>query len=84
VEKEMAHNRHLLSDPLQASIRKPIAHWEAFRYADKAASVFARTHTAVCHDPHSLVIARANGTPIVHTDSEFHGPKFQRFAGIGL
>ena len=49
-----------------------------------AAAGFARTHSAVCHEPHSLVIALANGTPIAHTDSEFHGPTFQMFAGIGL
>ena len=52
--------------------------------ADEAASVFARAHTIVCHEPHSPIIALANGTPIIHTYSEFHSPKCWMFKDIGL
>ena len=84
VEKEMAHNKRLLCDPLPANIRKNVVNCETFWNADEAASVFARAHTAVCHEPHSLIIALANGTPIIHTYSEFHSPKCWMFQDIGL
>ena len=84
VEKEMAHNKRLLCDPLPANIRKNVVNCETFWNADEAASVFARAHTAVCHEPHSLIIALANGTPIIHTYSEFHSPKCWMFRDIGL
>lgn len=38
----------------------------------------------VCHEPHSPIIALANGTPIIHTYSEFHSPKCWMFRDIGL
>jgi hypothetical protein len=57
---------------------------EEFWNADEAASVFARAHTVVCHEPHSPIIALANGTPIIHTFSEFHSPKCWMFKDIGL
>jgi hypothetical protein len=57
---------------------------EYFWNADEAASIFARAHTIVCHEPHSPIIALANGTPIIHTYSEFHSPKCWMFKDIGL
>lgn len=84
VQKEMEHNRRLLHDPLPARIRKHVVNRETFWNADEAASVFARAHTAICHEPHSLIIALANGTPILHTYSEFHSPKCWMFEDIGL
>jgi polysaccharide pyruvyl transferase WcaK-like protein len=84
VQKEMAHNKRLLFDPLPANIRKNVVNCETFWNADEAASLFARAHTAVCHEPHSLIIALANGTPILHTYSEFHSPKCWMFKDIGL
>lgn len=84
VKKEMEHNRRLLHDPLPPEIQKQVAGLDYFWNSDEAASVFARAHTAVCHEPHSLIIALANGTPIIHTYSEFHSPKCWMFADIGL
>lgn len=84
VQKEMAHNKRLLFDPLPAAIQQHVVNCETFWNADEAASVFARAHTAVCHEPHSLIIALANGTPIIHTYSEFHSPKCWMFKDIGL
>ena len=84
VKKEMEHNKRLLHDPLPANIRKHVVNLDYFWNADEAASVFARAHTAVCHEPHSLIIALANGTPIMHTFSEFHSPKCWMFRDIGL
>ena len=84
VKKEMEHNKRLLCDPLPADIRAHVVNLESFWNADEAASVFARAHTAVCHEPHSLIIALPNGTPIIHTYSEFHSPKCWMFKDIGL
>ncbi|MBM3889716.1 MAG: polysaccharide pyruvyl transferase family protein, partial [Verrucomicrobia bacterium] len=84
VEKEMVHNKRLLYDPLAGDIKAYVVNRETFWNADEAASVFARAHTAVCHEPHSLIIALANGTPIIHTYSEFHSPKCWMFRDIGL
>jgi polysaccharide pyruvyl transferase WcaK-like protein len=84
VKKEMEHNKRLIHDPLPADIREHVVNLEYFWNADEAASVFARAHTAVCHEPHSLIIALANGTPVIHTYSEFHSPKCWMFKDIGL
>lgn len=82
--KEMGHNKRLIHDPLPSDIQKHVVNLEYFWNADEAASIFARAHTIVCHEPHSPIIALANGTPIIHTYSEFHSPKCWMFKDIGL
>ncbi len=82
--KEMEHNRRLIHDPLPPDIRQHVANLSSFWNADEAATIFARAHTVVCHEPHSPIIALANGTPIIHTYSEFHSPKCWMFRDIGL
>jgi polysaccharide pyruvyl transferase WcaK-like protein len=82
--KEMGHNKRLIHDPLPPEIQKHVVNLESFWNADEAASIFARAHTVVCHEPHSPIIALANGTPIIHTYSEFHSPKCWMFKDIGL
>lgn len=82
--KEMGHNKRLIHDPLPPEIQKHVVNLEYFWNADEAASIFARAHTVVCHEPHSPIIALANGTPIIHTYSEFHSPKCWMFKDIGL
>ena len=84
VKKEMEHNKRLINDPLPSEIQKHVVNLEYFWNADEAASIFARAHTIVCHEPHSPIIALANGTPIIHTYSEFHSPKCWMFKDIGL
>jgi hypothetical protein len=84
VMKEMEHNKRFLFDPLPPEIQKHVVNLDHFWNSDEAASVFARAHTAICHEPHSLIIALANGTPIIHTYSEFHSPKCWMFKDIGL
>ncbi len=82
--KEMGHNKRLIHDLLPPEIQKHVVNLEYFWNADEAASIFARAHTIVCHEPHSPIIALANGTPIIHTYSEFHSPKCWMFKDIGL
>lgn len=82
--KEMGHNKRLIFDPLPPEIQKHVVNLEYFWNADESASIFARAHTVVCHEPHSPIIALANGTPIIHAFSEFHGLKCWMFEDIGL
>ncbi len=82
--KEMGHNKRLIHDPLPPEIQKQVVNLDYFWNADEAASIFARAHTVVCHEPHSPIIAMANGTPIIHTYSEFHSPKCWMFRDLGL
>jgi polysaccharide pyruvyl transferase WcaK-like protein len=82
--KEMGHNKRLLYDPMPTALQKHIVNLESFWNANEAASIFARAHTVICHEPHSPIIALANGTPIIHTYSEFHSPKCWMFKDIGL
>lgn len=82
--KEMEYNKKFIWDKLPADIQKSVVNLEYFWNADEAASIFARAHTIVCHEPHSPIIALANGTPIIHTYSEFHSPKCWMFKDIGL
>ncbi len=84
VQKEMEHNKRFIYDKLPADIQKHVVNLETFWNADEAASVFARAHTVVCHEPHSPIIALANGAPMIHTFSEFHSPKCWMFKDIGL
>ena len=84
VKKEMEHNKRFIYDRLPPEIQKHVVNLDEFWNADEAASVFARAHTIVCHEPHSPIIALANGTPIIHTFSEFHSPKCWMFKDIGL
>ncbi|WP_166442588.1 polysaccharide pyruvyl transferase family protein [Phragmitibacter flavus] len=86
VKKESIHNKRLIYDLLPPEIQKNVINLEVdeFWNADEAATVFARAHTVVCHEPHSPIIALANGTPILHTYSEFHSPKCWMFRDIGL
>jgi polysaccharide pyruvyl transferase WcaK-like protein len=84
VKKEMEHNKRLIHDLLPPEIQKHVVNLDYFWNADEAASIFARAHTIVCHEPHSPIIALANGTPIIHTYSEFHSPKCWMFKDIDL
>jgi hypothetical protein len=83
-KKEIGHNRRYLYDPLPEDVKRHVANMDHFWNADEAASVFARAHTVVCHEPHSPIIALANGTPVIHTHSAEHGPKSFMFRDIGL
>lgn len=84
VEKEITHNKRLILDRLPAETAKNVVLRDKFWNADEAASVFAQAHTVVCHEPHSCIIALAAGTPILHTYSRFHSPKWHMFDDIGL
>lgn len=84
VDKEIAHNRRLLLDPLPDDVKAKVVLRDTFWLPDEAAAVFAKARVVVCHEPHSCIIALAMGTPILHPSSLQHGPKREMFADIGL
>ena len=84
VDKEILHARRLLFDKLPLEIQKYIVHRDTFWNVDEAASIYARAHTVVSMEPHSCIIALANGTPALHLFSPKHGVKAWMFRDIGL
>jgi hypothetical protein len=82
--KEIGHNKRLIYDPLPDSLKKHVVNLDQFWNADEAAAIFARAHTVICHEPHSPIIALANGTPILHLYTPIHGSKYAMFNDIGL
>ena len=84
VDKEIPHARRLLFDKLPPEIQKYVVHRDTFWNVDEAASIYARAHTVVSMEPHSCIIALANGTPALHLFSPKHGVKAWMFRDIGL
>ncbi len=84
VYKEMEYNKKFVYDPLPEKLKKHVENFDEFWNVDEACSFYARAHTVICHEPHTPIMALANGTPMMHTFSEFHSPKCWMFKDIGL
>lgn len=84
VFKEMQYNKQFVYDPLPDNLKKHVVNFDEFWNVDEACSFYARAHTVICHEPHTPIMALANGTPMMHTFSEFHSPKCWMFKDIGL
>jgi polysaccharide pyruvyl transferase WcaK-like protein len=84
VDREIEPAKRLLFDPLPAEIRSKVVHRDTFWNVDEAASIYARAHTVVSMEPHSCIIALANGTPTLHLFSGKHGVKAGMFRDVGL
>lgn len=84
VRKEMEYNKKFVYDPLPDDLKKHVVNFDEFWNVDEACSFYARAHTVICHEPHTPIMALANGTPMMHTFSEFHSPKCWMFKDIGL
>jgi polysaccharide pyruvyl transferase WcaK-like protein len=84
VDKEIAPAKRLLLDMLPDEIKAHVVHRDTFWNVDEAASVYANAHTVISMEPHSCIIALANGTPTMHLFSRKHGVKAWMFRDIGL
>lgn len=82
--KEMEYNKKFIYDTLPEDLKKHVVNFDEFWNVDEACSFYARAHTVICHEPHTPIMALANGTPMMHTFSEFHSPKCWMFKDIGL
>lgn len=84
VYKEMEYNKKFIFDTLPDDLKPYVVNFDEFWNVDEACSFYARAHTVICHEPHTPIMALANGTPMMHTFSEFHSPKCWMFKDIGL
>ncbi len=84
VYKEMEYNKKFIYDTLPNDLKPYVVNFDEFWNVDEACSFYARAHTVICHEPHTPIMALANGTPMMHTFSEFHSPKCWMFKDIGL
>lgn len=84
VYKEMEYNKKFVYDPLPDHLKEHVVNFDSFWNVDEACSFYRRAHTVICHEPHTPIMALANGTPMMHTFSEFHSPKCWMFKDIGL
>lgn len=84
VEKEIIHAKRLLYDRLPADIQAKVVHKAEWWNMDEACSIYRQAHTLVSAEPHSLIMALANRTPIIHLFSRRHGLKAWMFRDIGL
>ncbi|MRS60265.1 polysaccharide pyruvyl transferase family protein [Larkinella terrae] len=82
--KETKYGRTLLYDTLPDEVKAKVVFREQFWSADEAMSVFARAHTLVGMEPHSLIMALALGVPVIHARALWHGRKGWMFRDIGL
>lgn len=84
VRKEHAHNLQLVVAPLPDDVRARVVVPETFWTMDLAAAVLARARVVLCHEPHTPLLALANGVPVLHAYTEDHGPKWRMFNDFGL
>lgn len=84
VDKEIPAAHSLIWDQLPSSLRPYVREVQSFWNVDEAASVYAMASAVVSMEPHSCIIALANGVPAIHFYSPKHGVKAQMFADIGL
>jgi polysaccharide pyruvyl transferase WcaK-like protein len=84
VEKEIGPGRTLLWERLPEEIRPFVVHRDCFWNVDEAAAFYAQAHTVVALEPHSCILALAQGTPAIHLFTARHGYKAWMFRDIGL
>ena len=84
VNKEIVHAKTFIYDRLPNNIKENVVHRATFWNVDEAASVYSKAAVVLSMEPHSCIIALANGTPIIHAFSRKHGVKAWMFRDIGL
>jgi polysaccharide pyruvyl transferase WcaK-like protein len=84
VEKEIGPAKKMLLDPLPEELRAKVVHRDHFWNSDEAVSLYAKAFALVAVEPHSCIMALANGTPAIHFFTRKHGYKAWMFRDIGL
>ncbi len=84
VEKEIGPARELLYLPLPDAIRLRVVWKDTFWNANEAVSLYAQAQAVLSLEPHSCIIALAQGTPAIHLFTRRHGNKAWMFRDIGL
>lgn len=73
-----------LYDPLPPDIKKNCVWRDSFWLPDEATSVYKQARAMVCCEPHSLIMAVANGIPSIHVKQATDTRKGQMWPDIGL
>ena len=84
VTYQVEFSKETLVDPLPAEIKKNVVWRDSFWLPDEAASVYARSRMMVGVEPHSPIIAVANGIPSIHIKQPSDTRKGQMWRDIGL
>lgn len=84
VEKEIWAEKKLIYEGLPEEVKVRVVVRDTWWCCDEACSVYARASALVAGEPHSLIMALANGVPGVHWFSAAHGTKAWMFRDIGL
>jgi hypothetical protein len=84
VTYQVEFSKETLYDPLPEDIRKQCVWRDRFWLPDEATSVYKQARAMVCCEPHSLIMAVANGIPSIHVKQSSDTRKGQMWRDIGL
>jgi len=84
VKHEIEPARRLIYDPLPEEVRKHVRIKEDFWLPDEAFSVYARAHTIVSMEMHSVILGLAAGTPVLHPRFAEAGRKAWMLRDLGI
>lgn len=84
VTYQVEFSKENLYDPLPEEIKKNVVWRDSFWMPDEATSVYKNARAMVCCEPHSLIMAVANGIPSIHVKQSTDSRKGQMWRDIGL
>ena len=84
VKHEIEPARRLIYEPLPEEIRRHVRLKEEFWLPDEAFSVYARAHTIVSMEMHSVILGLAAGTPVLHPRFVEAGRKAWMLRDLGI
>lgn len=84
VKHEIEPARRLIYDPLPAGVQQHVRIKEDFWLPDEAFSVYARAHTIVSMEMHSIILGLAAGVPVVHPRFAEAGRKAWMLRNLGI
>lgn len=77
-------SKETLYDPLPDGIKSHVVWRDSYWLPDEASSVYARSRALVCAEPHSPIMAIADGIPAIHVKQPSDTRKGQMWRDIGL
>ena len=84
VTYQVDFSKETLYDPLPDDIKKNVVWRSTFWLPGEATSVYKQARAMVCCEPHSLIMAVANGIPSIHVKQATDTRKGQMWRDIGL
>ncbi len=84
VTYQVEFGKETLYDPLPSAVKRHVAWRDSFWLPDEATSVYKQARAMVCCEPHSLIMAVANGVPSIHVKQSTDTRKGQMWRDIGL